>query len=78
MNGKKGDDPIFDIVHWKVARFSPAADSLIADIVQMGGKSEQEHVFNLFDLPPIGEFEKALDQLRDRLRKDRTERCWEL
>ena len=78
MNGKKGDDPILDIMHWKVSRFSLTADALIAEIVQMGGRSELEHTFNLFDPPPIAQFEGDLRQLRDRIRNDRKERGWEL
>jgi hypothetical protein len=38
MNGKKGDDPILDIVYWKVPVFSAEIDSLIAEIVQLGGR----------------------------------------
>jgi hypothetical protein len=78
MNGEKGDDPILDIIHWKVSRFSPTADALIAEIVQMGGRSELEQAFNLFGPPPIGQFEGDLRQLRDRILKDRKERGWEL
>ena len=78
MNGKKGGDPILDITHWKVARFPPIADALIAEIVQMGGRDEVERTFNLFDPPPIRQFEGDLQRLRDRILKDRKERGWEL
>ena len=77
-NGKKGDDPVLDIVHWKIPRFSPVADSLIAEIIQLGGRAELERAFNLFRPPPLEEFEAALQQLRERLWNDRKQRGWEL
>jgi len=78
MNGKKGDDPILDIMHWKIPRFSPSADAMIAEIVHLGGRDELTRTFNLFQPPPIRQFEEALKELRDRIRKDRKERGWEL
>jgi hypothetical protein len=58
MNGKKGDDPIFDILHWKIPRFSPLADGLIAEIVQLGGRDELERTINLSQPPPIKHLER--------------------
>jgi hypothetical protein len=46
-NGRKGDDPFMDILYHKIQRFSPTADALIAEIVQLGGKKELEKAFNL-------------------------------
>jgi hypothetical protein len=77
-NGKKGDDPILDIVHWKIERFSPKADGLVAEIVQLGGRAELERTFNLSVPPPIAEFEKSLQALRDRLYGEAKERGWEV
>src|SRR5439155_5045373 len=34
-NGSKGDDPITDILIWKIPVFSPTADALIAEIWQL-------------------------------------------
>ena len=76
-NGKKGDHPITDIVRWKTARFSPKADELIAEIVQRGGTAELERTFNLFVPPPIPEFEKSLQHMCDRLKREAKERGWE-
>lgn len=78
MNGKKGDDPILDITHWKISRFSPTADALIAEIVELGGRDELERTFKLSAPPPIRQFEAELQQLHDRIRNDRKERGWEL
>jgi hypothetical protein len=69
MNGKKGDHPLTDIIHWKIRRFSPAVDALITEIVQLGGESELERRFNVFEPPPLEQFEPALLQMRDHLRR---------
>jgi hypothetical protein len=78
MNGKEGDDPILDITLWKLPRFSPVADALIVEIVQLGGQVKLEREFNLSQPPPCEQFEGGLQQLRDRAWKDRKERGWEL
>ncbi|PYV20945.1 MAG: hypothetical protein DMG24_21085 [Acidobacteria bacterium] len=78
MNGKKGDHPLTDILHWKTLRFSPAADALIAEIVRLGGQSELEKAFDLFSPPPLALFEDALRRMRNRLYKEAKERGWEV
>ena len=75
-NGKKGDHPITNVLRWKTARFSPKADELIAEIVQLGGMAELERTFNLFVPPPIP-FEESLQDIRDRLGREAKERGWE-
>jgi len=77
-NGKKGDHPLTDIMYWKISRFSPKADGLIAEIVQLGGRTELEKTFNLFAPPSILEFEKALQEIRDRLYLEAKQRGWEV
>ena len=77
-NGKKGDHPITDIVSWKIGRFSPTVDAFILDIIQLGGQTELERTFNLFQPPPLDQFELALQQIRDRLRKNAKDRGWEV
>jgi hypothetical protein len=78
MNGTKGDDPILDIIHWKVRRFSEKADRLILEIVQLGGKEELRRTFDLFNPPPIESFEDCLEGIRDRLYRQAKERGWEV
>ena len=78
MNGKKGDHPLTDIVDWKTGRFSPTADALVAEIVQLGGRTELEREFDLFAPPPLEQFESALRKIRDRLRKEAKESGWEV
>jgi len=77
-NGRKGDDPFLDILHWRIRRYSEVADRLIAEIVQLGGRTELERTFNLFVPPPLPEFERALQEIRDRLYKEAKERGWEV
>ena len=77
-NGKKGDHPLRDITHWKTSRFSPKADGLIFEIVQLGGTAELEQTFNLFVPPPLPEFEASLQVIRDRLYREAKERGWEV
>jgi hypothetical protein len=78
MNGNKGNDPILDIVYHKIARFFPAADALIAQIVQLGAQRELESAFDLFPPPPLSTFEDQLEEMRDRILADRKERGWEV
>jgi hypothetical protein len=78
MNSKKGDHPITDITVHKIPTFSPTADALIAEIVQLGGEAELERTFSLFQPPPLTRFEPALRQLRDRLHKEAQERGWDV
>jgi hypothetical protein len=73
-NGKKGDDPLMDIVSWKMRTFSETADRLVLEIVNLGGKVELERTFDLFKPPPIEEFEHALQAIRDRLYTEAKER----
>jgi hypothetical protein len=77
-NGKKGDHPLTDIIHRKILRFSPKADGLISEIVQLGGTAELERTFDPFAPPPIPEFEASLQAIRDRLYRDAKERGWEV
>jgi hypothetical protein len=78
MNGKPGDHPITDIVKWKIPRFSPTADALIGEIVQLGAQRELELAFDLFAPPALPEFEIKLKEMRDRIYKDRKKSGWEL
>jgi hypothetical protein len=77
-NGKKGDHALTDITHWKIPRFSPKADRLISEIIQLGGTAELERTFDLFASPPISEFEAPLQAIRDRLYREAKERGWEV
>jgi hypothetical protein len=73
-NGKPGDHPLTDILVHKLRTFSREIDSLIAEIVRLGGRKELERKFNFFSLPPIPEFEKSLREMRERLLSEAKEK----
>jgi hypothetical protein len=72
-NGKPGDHPLTDILVHKRRSFSRETDSLIAEIVRLGGRKELESKFNFFSPPPIPEFEKSLREMRERLLREAKE-----
>ncbi len=78
MNGKKGDDPVTDILFHKARVFSSTVDGLIAEIVQLGGGAALRSSFNLYRPEPLDKFEPALKQLRDRLFQEAKDRGWEV
>ena len=79
MNGKKGDQPITDILLHNLPTYSPKADALIKEIVQLGGRAELESTFDLMVPPrPIAPFEQKLQKFRDRLYRDAKQRGWDL
>jgi hypothetical protein len=63
MNGEQGNGLIDDKVRWQREVFTPAVNTLIADILQLGGDAELMRIFTQFRK----EFEPALQQTRDRL-----------
>jgi hypothetical protein len=78
VNGKPGDNPLTDILIHRLTVFSPEIDSLIKDIVALGGETELETKFNLFSPPPPVEFEKELKTLLSNLKQQAKERGWEV
>ena len=77
-NGKKGDHPLTDILIWKARGFSARADTLIAEIVKLGGQRQLEKTFNLLVPPPLPKFVDVLQETRDRLYREAKERGWEV
>lgn len=77
-NGKPGDHPITDILIHHRRMFSATIDSLIEEIVRLGGRKEMEASFNLLAPPPLPEFEKSLREMHERFLKDAKQRGWEV
>jgi hypothetical protein len=77
MNGKKGDHPLTDILIHNLRTYSPKADSLVKEIVNLGGRRELERTFDLMVPPPISIFERRLQEMRDGLWKEAKARGWE-
>jgi hypothetical protein len=46
--GGPGDDPIVDIVHYRLPVFSPEVDLLVAEIVALGGEREIRDRYGAF------------------------------
>ena len=78
MNGKQGDHPLTDILKHNLLVFSKTADTLIREIVTLGGEKELETKFNLFKPPPLNVFEAELKMMRDRLKEEAKKRGWEV
>jgi hypothetical protein len=77
-NGKPGDNAITDIIRYKLPVYSPTIDSLITEIVDLGGRPELE--VKLIDnaKAPPDLLEAELRTLRDRYREEARNRGWEV
>jgi hypothetical protein len=71
-NGKIGDHPYTDIVLHGRRVYSEAADALVLEIDQLGGRHEVADLlwreFDQYKNPDIRRLEKVLTEIRDRLR----------
>jgi hypothetical protein len=77
MNGRPVET-ITDILIHKRGAFSPEMDSLIAQIIGLGGERKLERYFNLLPPPPFPEFERSLKEMHELLLKDAKERGWDV
>jgi len=77
MNGRPGDDPIFDIKVHKRKVFTPEIDKLILEIVELGGEERLRAQFELATPPPLDAFEADVKLLRDQLKREAKDRGWE-
>jgi len=72
-NGKPGDHPITDIVTHGFAVYSPTADSLIREIVQLGGEDQISDAllapYDRFRKQNVAQLESLLTKIRDGLRE---------
>ena len=77
MKGKPGDDPITDITDHGLLVYSPDADALIVEIVELGGRDEIEpklqSQFHPQRRPDLRTMTEYLASVRDR-RRDAKER----
>ena len=81
-NGKVGDHPLTDIVHHGRSVYSECADSLVREIVELGGRDEISDLlireFNVFGKPDVPKLERVLTEIRDRRLQDARDRGWEV
>ena len=87
-DGKPGDHPLTDLLHWNSPVFGEPVDSLLREIVKLGGERTLDHSpwrEQLWDLWPrwgrsgakdaeIDALAEPLAQLRDRLKAESRER----
>jgi predicted cupin superfamily sugar epimerase len=76
-NGRPGDHPITDILIHGLRVYSRAADALIREIVQLGGRDEISDMllfqYNQYARPNTRELKRVLTGIRDRLRREAKE-----
>ena len=84
-NGKPGDHPYTDIVIHSLAVYSRVADGLVREIATLADERTRRELadllflrFNEHDRPDVAELERLLTDLRDRLRREASERGWKL
>jgi hypothetical protein len=91
-NGKPGDHPLTDLLHWNSPVFGEPVDSLLREIVKLGGERILDRppwVGRLWDLWPrwsrsgvkdaeIAALVEPLTVLRDQLKAEAKERGWEV
>jgi hypothetical protein len=91
-NGKPGDHPLTDLLHWNSPTFGEPVDSLLREIVKLGGERTLDRSpwrEQLWDLWPrwsrsgakdaeIAALVEPLTELRDRLKSEARERGWEV
>ena len=77
MKGKPGDNPITDITERRLLVYSPDADALVVEIVELGGRDEIERKlqsqFHPQRRPDLRAMTEYLVSVRDR-RRDAKER----
>ena len=72
-NGKPGDHPLTDIVVHGLRVYSEVADSLVRQIVELGGRDEIENMlfleYNVWERPDVPRLERVLTEIHERLRR---------
>ena len=85
--GGPGDDPVSDIVVYRLPVFGSIADRLVAEIHELGGAEEVEAMCRSEYWPPKHhapdrdvslEFVAKLQEVRRRVERDARQRGWEV
>lgn len=77
-NGKQGDHPLTDILHYKTATYSDTADESIRQIAELVSRDHLYELFDWWNPPPMEEFESKLNECLVDMRRDAKERGWEI
>jgi hypothetical protein len=80
-NGKVGDHPLTDILIHGRRVYSERADTLVRQVVGLGGKDEIADMlyrdFNEYSTPDVAKLEKILEAIHKRLTDEARDRGWE-
>ncbi len=84
-NGKVGDHPYTDIVHYGLDTYSPRAAKLVREIATLADESTQRQLadllmndFNEYYDPDVPKLENLLSEMRDRLKNEARERGFDV
>lgn len=80
-NGKPGDNPYTDIVHWKKDIYSPLAANLVREIAKLTDDRGRDRLADLliteydtFSRPDVARLERVLTEMRDQAQQEARER----
>jgi hypothetical protein len=83
--GGPGDEPLIDILRWRRPVYSLAADTLIAELVELGGEQSAQGVLDSFGALPtqptrddLTAIEASLAAKRDELLRHAEESGWDM
>ena len=75
--GGPGDDPVIDILVYKLSVFSPKIDGLIRELAKYMPAYRLDKLMNWLSPPPLDEMEAILVKELDELKKNAKESGWE-
>jgi hypothetical protein len=78
MNGKHGDDPALDIVHYGLSVFSPEVDNLVRELAKFMEFRRLQELLNSLGGLSVEELQIKLTETVETLRKDAKNRGWEV
>jgi hypothetical protein len=77
--GGPGDDPVTDIVPYRLSVFGPEIDLIVAEIVALGARRALYNEYKLFNWTPLSQAQTAdLVAFRDRLVAEGRSAGWEI
>jgi hypothetical protein len=77
-NGKKGDDPLMDILVYRIPVYSPEIDAAVREIHALGGDRDILDRTDWSSSRPRSELARELRQALEELRELRRQQGWEL
>ena len=78
MNGRHGDDPALDIVHYGLSVFSPEVNNLVRELAKFMEFRRLQELLNSLGGLSVEELQIKLTETVETLRKDAKNRGWEV